>query len=359
MYMTTIRPANRNNTATTMRFLIVLWLLFSLTLSVQAQQRKPDVIYLNNSTRITGYIVSILKQQIQYRLSQKIGTPILTIPRSQVKSIRYGSGKTVILSRIKTGYNTTHPSSASASVKLAEKTIIPSTTNATDINDSTSRHNRSTTPLSTTTSYDSNGQPQPSVIKIRNNRSYYGLSVFFHTSITQLVGNADWTDGVNDIGFKQGIGADIQAQYRFKRKLALALTGAYTNWQVLRNYLSPINQEPVIGWKSKLTHLDGLLSLKIYPVGSVYVAPEAGITLIKYQLQQVYQGIAGNPVTNQIFTPTAGFSLGSEIRLGQLSVDLNGFGRYLFSQYSEQFRPQSVTRIGIRVGIGFSSKISK
>ncbi len=167
-----------------------------------------------------------------------------------------------------------------------------------------------------------------------------------------------WLDDSTGFGMKQNVGASLRFDYALLRRVAVSLTAGYYGWELVRKYTRDGVGE--YDETKKLTQIPVQLGVKLYPVGSFYIMPEGGVTMLfsSVKTSDTHPTPANESVTS---TPiTYGGSLGYEIRGKALLLDLSlryqilNVNNLRFDNFNQSLSEQ--VNIGsIRLGIGFHS----
>lgn len=288
-----------------------------------ATSNRPDLLVLRGGDRlIEAKVEAVEDGTIRYRRFGETGGKTYTLATGKVQRIRYGDGREETFEGV------------------ADRQSLEPT---------------------------ADGKPArpargPRVTRSPNEFARVNLTLGVEGAYFPKTLNADWVSDSAGMGMGQNLGFSLRFDYRLHRRLALSLTGGYYGWQLTRRYTLYGNE--LYAETQNLIRIPLQAGVKLYLLGGLYVMPEGGVNLLMSTLSPSDTHPA--PIsTSTRLTPLAyGASLGGEVRLGGVLLDLSARYHLLDVQnltLNSEGRTFSdrVQVVSVRVGIGFSAGKNK
>ncbi|MCX6214605.1 hypothetical protein [Spirosoma sp.] len=318
-----------------MKIVLFCWLLLVSSLT-WAQTSKTDVLYKLDRSPINVKIDELTDTDIVY---MEPSAPQLkkTIARTQVWKIVFSDGSTEIITppagQVPTGTTTPQPTATAAPV--------PDRT-------------RPTPTLSENDSAPSASYTNPGGFA----RIHLTIGPEFAYYPDFINKGKAWLNDSTGFGMTQNVGASLRFDYRFIRRVAVSATAGYYGWELVRKYTR--NSISEFYETKKLTQIPVQLGLKFYPVGSFYVMPEGGVTLLFSSVKTSDNHPTPANESVNAMPITYGASVGCEIMARSLLLDLSIRYQFLnvnnlsYTAFNQSLNEQ-VNIASIRLGIGFNA----
>ncbi|CAG5072972.1 hypothetical protein DYBT9623_04505 [Dyadobacter sp. CECT 9623] len=268
---------------------------------------KPDRIFLANKTMITGKIIKVTEDKIEY--TRQESGPIYEVARKNLARIEYGNGQVE-------DFGSAKPVKAA----ITQEEVVKANTEA----EVTASKTAKPSPLAK-------------------------LSVTVGVDGNYLLGSKVWTDREEGAGLMTLLGGSIRGNYQLGRSVAAFLTIGYSQASVQKNYLA--GEELIYKQKLNLAGPSAGIGLKYFIKESLYVMAQGKGNFLKAKTV-VFED--GEETKDQLSATCPSFSLGLGFTRKITRVIVEAEVHYQLMQSTFDSITDPFHMVGARVGIGMA-----
>lgn len=289
---------------------------------VKQQQQQPaataispdlDRIFLRDKTMLTGKVIKVSADKIEYR-KQETG-PVYELDKKQLTRIVYAGGQEEDFGKI-----------------IAEKKEVVQS-EPTDT--APKRENVVSTSSSKT-----------------NPLQKLSATVGFEAGY--LLGSKDWTDKEEGIGLQTAMGANLRINYQVIKPVAAYMVIGYSSSSVKRNYMSGSETEATE--KYSLVGLNAGLGVKYFVTESIFILGEGKANFLKLKGTYTEDGEEDSDQLSSV-CPSFKAGVGFTKKFSRIVLEADVHFQVIKTKFDDLNKP--IQMAGIRLGIGLSDLFKK
>lgn len=281
----------------------------SVTSPVVSNTRKSeaDRIFMKNKTMLTGKVVKVSEQKIEYRRDDS--GPLYELLRKDLAKIEYGNGSIEEFEGKVSQSSKSEKSTAveaEGSVKKKEVALLAK--------------------LTITAGFDA---------------SYY-------------LGSKDWTHKEEGLGFLTSMGGSFRINYKINKPFGVYLTTGYSSSSVERNYLEGNVEAYKEAYSMAGVHTG--LGVKYFLKESIYIMGEGRANFLKLKATYSEDG-EEDQFDVSALCPSFSAGIGFTRKISRIVVEADIHYRFTKSSFEDITDP--VHTVGARLGIGLADLFKK
>ncbi|GEO04162.1 hypothetical protein AAE02nite_18260 [Adhaeribacter aerolatus] len=342
-----------------------------MSISALAQEIRPDTIYQKDLTKIEVKVVEVTDSLVLYQVLEEINAPVNRLNRDLIIKIVYGNGVVEVFSsseveKLKVD-KITQENKDSVVLKQKEITSENKKVVSNKIKKPTRSKRQSIVKANQKVGEQLSKQVekeekkpqliiaktdsvQPLLVKhkVKEKKNKYRPRAILSLAAekSKMLTGALEEETISN--YDEGYGGLLQFQYNVSNRMGLKLSSGYMQWS-RKDSVNP-TQSTVSTFRT----MPLMLGIKHYYNRVVYLTLEGGVAAQKTSIKTFENELKNKNwqlhTSDYTFQPSAALSLGAEVKITKLVLDVSPYFQWLYTEGTEY----GTYYAGLRVGIGLA-----